>query len=52
MSAENRKVYDANNYQNGAFDGEGLPDGVYYYIFTGKSVMKELKHQSSLEILR
>ncbi|MEI6820525.1 MAG: PKD domain-containing protein [Bacteroidota bacterium] len=47
-----KKVYDANNYQNGAFDGEGLPDGVYYYIFTGKSVMKELKHQSSLEILR
>ena len=47
-----KKVYEATNYQNGAFDGEGLPDGVYYYIFTAKSVLKELKHQSSLEILR
>ncbi|MEI6823283.1 MAG: PKD domain-containing protein [Bacteroidota bacterium] len=47
-----KKVYDSSNYQNGNFTGDGLPDGVYYYIFTAKSVLKELKHQSSLEILR
>ena len=49
-----KKVYDRNNYVNGDFKGEGLPDGVYYYIFTGKGVgtLQELKHQSSLEILR
>ena len=47
-----KKVYDSNNYQNGSFDGEGLPDGVYYYIFTAKSVLRELEHKSSLEILR
>lgn len=49
-----KKVYDTDNYVNGEFDGKGLPDGVYYYIFTGKGVglLQELKHQSSLEILR
>ena len=47
-----KKVYESSNYQNSTFDGAGLPDGVYYYIFTAKSVLREIKHQSSLEILR
>ncbi len=44
-------VYESNNYQND-FDGNGLAAGVYYYIFTAKGVLREIKHQSSLEILR
>ena len=45
------KVYESNNYQND-FDGKGLADGVYYYIFTARGVLKEISHKSSLEILR
>ena len=44
-------VYEKINYQND-FDGEGLPDGVYYYVFSAKGILKDVKHQSSLEILR
>ena len=44
-------VYEKINYQND-FDGEGLPDGVYYYVFSAKGILKDIKHQSSLEILR
>jgi len=46
-----KKVYESNNYQND-FDGQGLPDGVYYYVFTAKGILKNVQHQSSLEILR
>ena len=46
-----KKVYEKSNYQND-FDGEGLPNGVYYYVFTAKGILKNVQHQSSLEILR
>ncbi len=46
-----KKVYETINYNND-FDGNGLPDGVYYYIFTAKGILKEMTHKSSLEILR
>ncbi len=44
-------VYEKDNYNND-FTGEGLPDGVYYYVFIAKGLRKEIRHQSSLEILR
>ena len=46
-----KKIYDKNNYTND-FDGNGLPDGVYYYIFKAKGILKEIEHKGSLEILR
>ncbi len=44
-------VYESNNYQNN-FDGKGLPDGVYFYIFKARGILKEIEHKGSLEILR
>ena len=46
-----KKVYESSNYQN-KFNGDGLPDGVYFYIFNGKGILREIEHKSSLEILR
>jgi len=46
-----KKVYERSNYQND-FDGEGLPDGVYFVVFTAKGILKDVKYQGSLEILR
>lgn len=34
------------------FDGNGLPDGVYYYTFTYKGKAKETKYHGSLTIIR
>ncbi len=46
-----KKVYESNNYKND-FNGAGLAEGVYYYVFKARSVLKELEHKGSLEILR
>jgi gliding motility-associated-like protein len=46
-----KKVYSKNNYQND-FDGEGLADGVYFYIFKGKGILRESEHKGSLQIMR
>ena len=46
-----KKVYENNNYKND-FDGEGLPDGVYYVTIKAKGLLKDVEYKSSLEILR
>lgn len=46
-----KKVFSKNNYQND-FDGEGLSDGVYFYIFKGKGILREIEQKGSLQILR
>ncbi len=46
-----KKVYEKTNYQND-FDGEGLADGVYFYVFRGKGIFREVEYKSSLQILR
>ena len=46
-----KKVYENNNYKND-FDGEGLPDGVYYVTIKAKGLLKNVEYKSSLQILR
>ena len=48
-----KKVYEQANYQN-KFGGDGLPDGVYFYIFKSRQAgtYKEFEFKGSLEILR
>ncbi len=46
-----KKVYESSNYQN-KFNGNGLPDGVYFYVFKAKGILREIEHKGSLEILR
>ena len=46
-----KRIYFKANYQND-FGGEDLPDGVYFYIFKGKGIFREVEYKSSLQILR
>ncbi len=46
-----KKVYESNNYKND-FDGEGLPDGVYFVTIKAKGLIKDVEYKSSLQILR
>ncbi len=46
-----KKVYDQNNYYN-SWDGEGLADGVYYWIFTYSSLNKDVEISGSVTIIR
>ena len=46
-----KKVYDKDNYYN-SWDGEGLADGVYYWVFTYTTLNKETQVSGSVTIIR
>ncbi len=46
-----KKVYSKINYQND-FGGEDLSDGVYFYIFKARGILREMEQKGSLQILR
>ena len=46
-----RKVYDTNNFPDDGWDGNGYPNGTYYFILKAKSTRKEYKYQGTLVIL-
>jgi gliding motility-associated-like protein len=46
-----KKVYENNNYKND-FNGENLPDGVYFVIVKAKGILGDFDHKGSLQILR
>jgi len=46
-----KKVYSKDNYMND-FDGEGLADGTYFFVFKAKGIIREVDYKGSLTILR
>lgn len=49
-----KKVYEKQNYipETDKWDGNGLPDGTYYYILKYKGIFQEGEYKGSLTILR
>lgn len=46
-----KKVYSRINYQND-FGGDDLADGVYFFIFKARGILREMEQKGSLQIMR